>query len=94
MDDCARARERLGVRVGGDRIDHPKRRRVRRDRPEQGLLVAHRAQVGQAIAAVGEHHHQIADDATGIVPEAPLAHRRQRARQRRRQPEPVGRLGQ
>jgi hypothetical protein len=34
------------ARLAGDPIDHPKRRRVRGDRPEQHLLIADRAQVG------------------------------------------------
>ena len=35
------------LRVARDPVDHPKRGRVRRDRPEQRLLVAHRAQIGR-----------------------------------------------
>ena len=46
-------------RLAGDRVDQPKRRRVRRDRPEQRLLIPHRAQVRQTVAAVGEHHREI-----------------------------------
>ncbi len=81
-------------RIGSDRRDHPKGGRVGSDRAEQRLLLAHGAQVGQAVAAVGQHHRQVAHDAARIVPAAPLAHRRQTLRQRRRQAEPVGRLGQ
>ena len=81
-------------RVAGDRIDDAKRRGVRGDLPEQRLLVAHRAQVGQAVAAVGQHDRQIAHHAAGIVPAAALAHRGQAVRERPRQPQPVGRLGQ
>jgi hypothetical protein len=61
---------------------------------EQRLLVAHGAQVGQAVAAVGQHHRQVPHDAARIVPAAPRAHPRQTLRQRRGQPQPVGRLGQ
>jgi hypothetical protein len=81
-------------RVGGDRVDDSERRRVRGDVPEQRLLVAHGAQVWQAVAAVGQHHRQVAHDAAGVVSAAPLTHRGQPARQRPRQAEPVGRLGQ
>jgi hypothetical protein len=73
-------------RVMGDRVDHPKRGRVRSDRPEQRPLVADRTQVGQTVAAVGDHHRQIAHHPTRTVPATPLAHRRQRPRQRRGQP--------
>src|SRR3954447_10777833 len=59
-------------RIGGDRRDHPEGGRVGRDRAEQRLLLAHGAQVGQAVAAVGEHHRQIAHDAAAIVPAPPL----------------------
>ena len=47
--DRARARARARraalqpAGVAGDRVDHPKRRRVRRHRPEQRRLIAHRA---------------------------------------------------
>ena len=59
-------------RLGGDPVDQPKRRRVRRDRPEQRLLIAHRAQVRQAVAAIGEHHRQIPDHPARVMPAAPL----------------------
>jgi hypothetical protein len=62
------------LRVGGDGIDDPKRRGVRRDLAEQRLLVAHGAQIRKAVAAVGEHHREVADDPAGVVPAAPLAH--------------------
>ena len=45
---------------------------------EQRWLVTHRAQVGQTISAIGEHHRQIAHHPTRIVFAPPLAHRRQR----------------
>ena len=38
-----------------DRIDHPERRRVRRDVAIQVRLVTKRAQVRQAVTAIGEH---------------------------------------
>jgi hypothetical protein len=62
------------LRVGGDGIDDPKRRGVRRDLAKQRLLVAHGAQIRKAVAAVGEHHRQVAHDPAGVVPAAPLAH--------------------
>jgi hypothetical protein len=81
-------------RIAGDPVDHPKRRGVGGDRPEQRLLVADRAQIGQAIAAVGQHHRQIPDDPAGIVAPTAFTHRRQRTRERVGEPEPIGRLGQ
>jgi hypothetical protein len=42
--------EQLGI--SRNSLERPKRRRVGGDRAEQGLLVAHRAQVGQTVAAV------------------------------------------
>jgi hypothetical protein len=95
----ARARARLAHGrpqrgVARDLVDHPKHRRVGRHRTKQRPLVADRPQVRKAVAAVGEHHRQVADDAPGIVPAAPLTHPRQAARQRPGRAEPVGRLGQ
>jgi hypothetical protein len=81
-------------RVSGDPVDHPERCRVGGDRPEQHLLVAHRPKIRKAIAAVGQHHRQVPDDAAGIVAAAALAHRRQRPRERVGETDPVGRLGQ
>jgi len=56
-----------------DRVDEPERRRVGRDEPEQKRLVAHGAQVGKAVAAIGKHDRQIAQHAARIVSAAPLA---------------------
>ena len=55
-----------------DLVDHPIRRGVRRS-PEQIGLITHRAQIGQAIAAVGEHHREVTDHAPGIVAGVALA---------------------
>jgi len=52
---------------GVDRVDHPKRRGGRRHLPEQVELIAQRAQVGQAVSAIGEHHHQITQHDARIV---------------------------
>jgi hypothetical protein len=57
--------------------------------PEQIGLIAHRTQIRQTIAAIGEHHRQIADHAPRIVPAIVLAQPRERVRQRRRQPNPI-----
>jgi len=50
--------EALNAAVGGG---------LRGDRPEEHLLVAQRAEVGQAVAAVGEHHGEVARHAPGLV---------------------------
>ncbi len=74
-----------------DRVDHPKRRRVRRHLTEQVDLVAQRAHVRQAVAAVGEHHRQVTQHHPGVVRRAPLPRRRHRRRQRPRQPNSIRR---
>jgi hypothetical protein len=93
---CARAARSASSSAGSPAIASmtPNNRRVRGDLPEQRLLVAHRAQVGQAVAAVREHHRQIAHHPPRVVLAAPFAHRRQRARELPRQPKAVGRLRQ
>ena len=94
---------RPGVRVGEriqqagrrrDRVDHPKRRRVRRDRPEQRVLLTHRPEIGEAVAAISEHHRQIAHHAAGIMPGAALLEIGQANRQRLREPALVSDLRQ
>ena len=90
----ARRPDRLQrARVGGDPLDQPIRRRVRRHRPEQRLLLAHRPQVAQRVAAVGQHHRQIPDHAPRRVRRRALEQLPQRAIERARQPEPIGGLG-
>ena len=41
-----------------------------------------RAEVGQAVHSVGDHHRQVPNDPTGIVAAVSLTHRRKRPRQR------------
>jgi len=55
------------IGIAGDLVDHAKRRRRRRHVTEQDRLIAQRANVGQAVAAVGEHHRQIANHAAAIM---------------------------
>ena len=71
-----------------------KRGRVRRDRPEQRVLITHRPEIGEAIAAVGEHHRQVAHHAPGIVPGLTLLQTRQAHRQRPGEPALIGDLRQ
>src|SRR6266545_3438811 len=87
---AAQPRKALSV----DRVDHPKRRRVRRHAAEQILLVAQRAQIREAVAAVGEHHDQVAQHDPRIMRRRALPRRRHRRRQRPRQPQPVRRTDQ
>lgn len=93
---CARAALSASSRRGslGDSVDDPKRRRIRGDRPAQRLLVANRAQVGQAVAAVGDITARSRTTRPG-----PCRLRRSRIDARPRDsasvgPEPIGRLGQ
>ena len=69
--------EELGL--AGDPLDHPIGRRIRGDLAEERRLVAHRAEVCERIAAVGEHHRQVADDPARVVAARALAHRREPA---------------
>ena len=55
------------------------RRRPRRDRPEERRLIAHRRQIRQIVAAVGEHDREITDHAPGVMTAAAPAQRTQRA---------------
>jgi hypothetical protein len=82
--------EQLGL--GGDPLDRPVGGRVGGDLAKERRLPADRAQVAERLAAVGEHHRQVAHNTAGVVARAPLAHPRKRTRQRPRQPSPVGHL--
>jgi hypothetical protein len=81
-------------RLRGDPVEHPKRRRVGGHPPEQRLLISDRAQIAKAVAAVGEHHRQVAHHPTRIVTAGALAHPGQAVRQRPREPCLVGHLRQ
>src|ERR1019366_1122498 len=69
-----------------------KRRRVRGDRSEQRLLIAHRSKVRKTVAAVGEHHRQIPDHPTRIMPATPLPHPHKRVRELARESHPISNL--
>ena len=77
------ARQAAGIMR--DPVDHPKRRRRRGHVPEQRLLLAQRAEVGQAVAAVGEHHREIADDTADVMATAAPTQTAELDRQRTRQ---------
>ncbi len=76
--------------LGRNPVDDPKRGRVRRDRAEQRLLLADRAEIGHALAAIGQHHRQVPDHPTRIMTTLPLLEHCQPHRQPRRQPQLVG----
>jgi hypothetical protein len=57
--------EALQAAVGGG---------VRGHRPEEHLLVAQGAQIGEAVAAVGEHHGEVAHHAAGLMAHGPGVH--------------------
>ena len=93
-----RPRVRLPDRVqqpwrGRDPVDHPKRRRVRRHRPEQHVLLTDRTEVRHALATIGHHHHEIANHPARVMTATPLLDRSQPQRQRLREPHLVSDLG-
>ena len=62
-----RVRDTQGVQQPqrrSDPVDHPKRCRVRRDRPEQRVLLTDHTEVRDAFAAIDEHHREIAEHRT------------------------------
>jgi hypothetical protein len=92
---CARRPDSLQrVRITRDPLQQPVRRRVRGDLAEQRLLIAHRAQIAQRVAAVGQHHRQIPDHAPRRVPRRALKQTLKRAIERAREPEAIRDAGQ
>src|SRR5450755_875667 len=79
-------------RRGRDPVDDPKRRRVRRHRSEQHVLLSDRAEVRDALAAVDQHHRQIADHPARVMTTTPPFDRSQPRRQRRGEPHLVSDL--
>ena len=80
--------------VTGGALHHPPGGRGGGDRAEQLGLVAQHGQIAQAVPAVGQHHHQVAQHAARLVAVPaglPLAGP---PAKRGGQPEPVGQLGQ
>ena len=76
-----------------DRIDHPERRRVRRDVAIQVRLVTLSSQVSQTTPAVGEHHRQVAQHSPRVMRRRALPGRGHRRRQRSCQPDPISDAG-
>ena len=80
--------------LGCDPVDRPKGCRVRRHLPEQRLLVAHRTEIRDALAAVSEHHRQIPNHPTRIMTTTALLEPPEPHRQRPREPQLVGHLNE
>ncbi len=76
-----------------DLLNHPERCRVRRDRPEQRLLLTDAAEVSDALAAVSEHHRQITDHCAGVMTTPALLECCEPDRQRPGQADLVADLG-
>src|SRR5487761_11578 len=55
-------------------------------------LISKRTEVAHAVAAVGEHHHQVAQDLSTIMGRPPLLARQHRFRQAPRQAKAVGQV--
>ncbi|HEV7161821.1 MAG TPA: hypothetical protein VGN25_01065 [Solirubrobacteraceae bacterium] len=75
----SRPQHHQALRVTGDPIDEPKRRRGRRDTPKQRLLIAEHPKVSQTVSAISEHHRQVTNHTTLIVPRTPLLQARKPA---------------
>ncbi len=73
-----------------DALDGPPRRGTRRDRLKQLRLIAQRAEVGDAVTLVGEHHRQVAQHMARIMATGPLTRARQRRGELARDPEAIG----
>ncbi len=67
-------------------VDHPKRRGVRRHRPEQRVLLTNRTEIGYALAAIDQHHREITDHPARIMTTTPLLQASQPPRKRHREP--------
>ena len=72
-----------------DPVDHPECGRVKRHRPKQRLLLTNPAEIRDALAAVREHHGEIADHPARIMTTPPLLDPRQPHRQRAGEPDLV-----
>src|SRR5665647_2354933 len=57
-----------------ERLDEEMLAQVRKARAEEHALVSERPQVAEAVAAVGEHHGQVARHAAGLVTYGPGVH--------------------
>jgi hypothetical protein len=53
--------------IGVEGFQHPVGRRLRRHRPKQRLLAAQHAEVKDVIAAIGDRHREVAQEAAGVV---------------------------
>ena len=78
----------------GDPLDCPVSGGVRGDRAEQRRLLAQRAKVCERLASAGEHHREVAKDASRVMARAALAHRRQLSGERPREAGLVSYLGE
>ena len=67
---------------------------MRRHLTEQVGLIAQHRDVGDRVTAIGEHHRHIDQHLTTVMATATLLGRCHRRRQRRRQPDLIGEIGQ
>jgi hypothetical protein len=68
-----------------DPVDHPKRCRVRRHLTEQRVLLTNRTEIRHALAAINEHHREIADHPARVMTATPTLDRGQPPRERPRE---------
>jgi hypothetical protein len=83
----------LGQKLGVDRLDDPVGGALGGDLAEEDLLAEQDAEVGDAVAAVGDRDGEVAQDDSRIVSGAALAGGRHRARERLGEAGAVGELG-
>jgi hypothetical protein len=82
------------VFVAGDSLDHPPGGRGGRYLAEQRRLVAQHRKIRKAVPAVGQHHHKVAQHASGPMPMPPGLPATRPPAKRLGEPQPVGQLDQ
>lgn len=87
-------RRQRGGGVGGEAVDRPRHRRVRRDPPEQRRFSAQHGDVGQTVPTRGESEGEVEQHLRRIVHRQPGPPRLQHRRERPVQADLPDRLGQ
>jgi len=75
-------------------VEHPEHRRIRRHHTEQLRLVPQDHDISQAIATIGERHHQMREHHPRIMGRTTPTRVRHRRRQAVGEPDPIRELGE